>query len=55
MPVPIEKQSKKAQHAYHNIQRNFWPIPPVTQIVPNKKRYSRLREKNSTRIRQEEN
>ena len=38
--VPMAKQSKKSQKAYNNSRRNFWDVPPVTKVVPNKKKNS---------------
>lgn len=40
--VPIEKQSKKAQRAYHNAQRGDWNgVNPVSRVVASKKAYNR--------------
>ena len=45
-PVPLRKQSKKAQKEYHMKQRGSWNgISPVTQTVPNGKAYDRSRAK----------
>ena len=34
--VPISKQSKKAQKAYHSLQRSTWGIlNPATRTMPN--------------------
>ena len=36
--VPISKQSKKAQKAYHSLQRSTWGIlNPATRTMPNGK------------------
>ena len=35
--APLKKQSKKAQKEYNNSKRNFWDVPPVTKVIPNKK------------------
>ena len=44
--VPLHKQSKKAQRAYHSRQRGSWcGICPVTRTVPNGKAYDRSRAK----------
>ena len=44
--VPLNKQSKKKQRAYHARQRGSWyGLNPVTRIVPNRKGYDREREK----------
>ena len=46
--VPLEKQSKRAQKAWHKKQRGSWDaFCPVTRIIPNKKRYDRSRLKQS--------
>ena len=48
--APMEKQSKKAQKAYHNNQGGSWyGLCPVTRTVPNKKAYDRKRMKNAGR------
>lgn len=40
--VPLNKQSKKQQRAYHARQRGCWyGLDPVTRVVPNKKAYRR--------------
>ena len=40
--VPISKQSKKAQKAYHSLQRSTWGIlNPTTRTMPNGKAYNR--------------
>lgn len=43
-PVPLKKQSKKAQREHHAKQRGSWyGISPVTRTVPNGKAYDRNR------------
>ena len=45
-PVPLTKQSKRAQKSYHKKQRGSWyGLNPVTRTVPNKKGYDRHRAK----------
>ena len=42
--VPLCKQSKKLQRAYHAARRGSWNgVKPVTRVVPNKKAYDRAR------------
>lgn len=49
-PVPLHKQSKKAQRAYHAKQRGSWNgVNPVTRTIPNKKAYNRNRQKQTDR------
>lgn len=44
--IPLEKQSKKAQKAYHTKQRGSWNgVSPVTRVIPNGKVYDRNQEK----------
>lgn len=43
--TPLNKRSKKEQRKYHAESRTLWPISPVTQITPSKKRYDRNRVK----------
>ena len=44
--VPISKQTKKAQKAYHSAQRSTWGIlNPATRTMPNGKAYSRKKQK----------
>ena len=44
--VPISKQSKKAQKAYHSTQRSTWGIlNPATRTMPNGKAYYRKKQK----------
>ena len=43
--VPISKQSKKAQKAYHSLQRSTWGIlNPATRTMPNGKAYYRKKQ-----------
>ena len=45
-PVPLKKQSRKAQREHHARQRGSWyGISPVTRAVPNGKAYDRNRVK----------
>lgn len=40
--IPLKKQSKKAQKAFHAKQRGSWnSLSPVTRVVPSKKVYDR--------------
>ena len=42
--IPLRKQSKRAQKAYHSRSRGSWyGLNPVTRTVPNKKAYDRSR------------
>ena len=44
--IPLAKQSKKQQRAYHAARRGSWNgVNPVTRVVPNKKAYDRNRVK----------
>ncbi len=44
--IPLHKQSKKAQRAYHSRQRGSWSgVKPVTRVLPNGKAYDRKRMK----------
>ena len=46
--IPLRKQSKRAQKAYHSRQRGSWyGVNPVTRTAPNKKAYDRNRFKRS--------
>lgn len=38
MFVSIKKRSKKEQKKFYSKQRKVWDIPPVTKVIPNKKR-----------------
>ena len=47
--IPMEKRSKKAQKAYHQMQRGTWHgFNPATRIVRSGKVYDRNREKRAT-------
>ena len=44
--IPLNKQSKKAQHAYYAKQRRDWNgVKPVTRVVESKKVYNRKKAK----------
>ena len=44
--VPVRKQSKKAQKAYHAKQRGRWyGVSPVSRTVPSGKAYCRAKVK----------
>lgn len=44
--IPLSKQSKKAQRAYHAKHRGSWyGLSPVTRKVPSRKGYDRKRER----------
>jgi len=44
--IPLEKQSKRKQKAYHAQQRGNWGnINPITKKVENKKAYNRKKSK----------
>lgn len=48
--VPLNKQSKKMQRAYHAKQRGSWyGLSPVTRTVPSRKAYDRNKAKQSAR------
>lgn len=48
--IPLEKQSKAAQRAFHSQQRGSWNgIVPVTRTVPDKTKYNRSRSKRNFR------
>lgn len=48
--VPLKKQSKRAQRAFHSKQRGSWyGVNPVTQTVPSGKVYDRGKMKRETR------
>lgn len=48
--VPLEKQSKKAQKAFHARQRGSWNgINPISRKAPNRKAYDRNRAKTADR------
>ena len=42
--VPLKKQSKSAQRAYHASRRGSWgALSPVTRVSPDRKKYDRKR------------
>ena len=44
--IPLTKQSKKQQRAFHAAKRGSWNgVSPVTRVVPSKKGYDRNRVK----------
>ena len=44
--IPLTKQSKKQQRAFHAAKRGSWNgVNPVTRVVPSKKLYDRNRVK----------
>ena len=48
--IPLNKQSKKAQRAWHAARRGSWNgVNPVTRIVPDKTAYDRSRQKQQDR------
>ena len=48
--VPLEKQSKAAQKAYHSRQRNNWgTVNPLPRIEKDKTKYDRKRFKEGAR------
>ena len=48
-PVPLHKQSKRAQRAYHAARRGSWyGLSPVTRVVPSRRNYDRNRMKRQT-------
>ena len=48
--VPISKQSKKAQKAYHSLQRYTWGnLNPATRTMPNGRAYNRKKQKANDR------
>lgn len=48
--VPIAKQSKKAQKAFHAGQRGSWNgVNPVTQTIPSGKAYNRSKARQEAR------
>ena len=36
--IPVNKRSKKARKEFHLKSRILWTIPPVTKVIPNKKK-----------------
>ena len=50
-PVPLNKQSKRAQRAYHTARRGGWHgLSPVTRVRPSGKAYDRSRAKRAARL-----
>ena len=50
-PVPLNKQSKGAQRAYHAARRGGWHgLSPVTRVRPSGKAYDRSRAKQAARL-----
>ena len=50
-PVPLNKQSKRAQQAYHAARRGGWHgLSPVTRVRPSGKAYDRSRAKRAARL-----
>lgn len=48
--IALNKQSKKAQKAFHAQQRGSWNgLNPITRVVPNGKAYSRAKAKAEAR------
>ena len=48
--IPLKKQSKKMQRAWHLQQRATWDgVNPVTRVVPDKKAYDRKRDRQELR------
>ena len=48
--VPISKQTKKAQKAYHSLRRSTWGIlNPATRTMPNGRAYNRKKQKANDR------
>ena len=44
--VPISKQTKKAQKAYHSLRRSTWgSLNPATRTMPNGRAYNRKKQK----------
>lgn len=43
--VPIDKMSKKDRKKRNDEQRNYWDIPPATQVIPNKKKNKKQKHK----------
>lgn len=53
--VPLEKQSKAAQRAYHSQKRNNWgTVNPVPRVEKDKTQYDRKRFKEDAREFSEE-
>lgn len=50
-PVPLNKQIKRAQRAYHAARRGGWHgLSPVTRVRPSGKAYDRSRAKRAARL-----
>ena len=50
-PVPLNKQSKRAQRAYHAARRGGWHgLSPVTRVRPSGKAYDRSRAQRAARL-----
>ena len=50
-PVPLNKQSKRAQRAYHAARRGGWHgLSPVTRVRASGKAYDRSRAKRAARL-----
>lgn len=48
--VPLKKQSKRSQRAYHAARRGSWNgVLPVTRVIPSKKGYDRNRARREER------
>ena len=48
--IPLEKQSKRAQHAFHAQKRGSWNgLNPVTRSVESRRRYDRQQSKKDVR------
>ena len=48
--VPLKKQSKRSQRAYHAARRGSWNgVLPVTKVIPSKKGYDRNRARREER------
>lgn len=48
--IPLTKQSKKAQKAFHTVRRGSWNgVDPVTKIVPSGKAYKRSKFRHEAR------
>ena len=49
--LPLNKQSKRAQRAYHAARRGGWHgLSPVTRVRPSGKAYDRSRAKRAARL-----
>jgi hypothetical protein len=48
--IPLKKQSKKRQKAYHSAKRGSWgELSPVTRVVQSKKAYDRQKQRQADR------